>query len=517
MLQSKKHKDEKMKDNIKIIKNSGILYIRLLITSIIGLISTRLLLQALGISDYGLYSIVGGIVIMMGFLNTVMISTSYRYIAFEMGKKNNIGINQVFNISLIIHFSIAVLLILFAETIGKYYIFNYLNVPTDKLNDAMFVFRFSVWGTFFTILSIPYQGLVTAQEKFSIRASIEIFRSLLRLLAVFLILHFAGNRLRLYSVFMLIVMIFPPVLFYWYCKKKYAPLIQWNFQRKWDKYKELIGFSGWIMIGAGASVGKNQGSALIINSFFGTILNASFGIANQVNGLISMFSKNLSQAAIPQITKSFSVGKLERSTELAIYISKYSFFLMLLPAFPILLETDFILKIWLKDVPEYSSIFIKLMIVYALIETMNAGIPAIIQASGKIKWFQLISSSILLLSLPVAYFLFTLEFPPYYILVVYIFARILIMLINLILLKHIIHFNIEVLINKVYFKLFMVVSLLLPLFFVRNLFNMGFLRFIIISTTAVIICIFSVFFVGLEKSEQKIVASALMRLFNFKR
>ena len=167
------------------------------------------------------------------------------------------------------------------------------------------------------------------------------------------------------------------------------------------------------MLGAAASVGKTQGAALIINSFFGTILNAAWGIANQVSILISMFSQNLSQAAIPQITKNYSGGNTDRSSELVFHISRYSFFLMLIPALPILLETDYILKLWLTDVPEYASIFIKLMIVYALIETMNAGVPALIQASGKIKWFQIINSIILLLSLPVAYFLFALGFPPY--------------------------------------------------------------------------------------------------------
>lgn len=506
-----------MSDNTRIIKNSGILYVRLLITTIVGLISTRLLLQALGVSDYGLYSVVGGIVSLMGFLNTVMMSTTYRYIAVEMGKGNYAGINQVFNISLIIHFFIAVLLILLAETIGRFYIINYLNLPDGNVADALFVFRFSIWGAFFSIISIPYQGLITAQERFSVRASIEVLRSLSRLAAVLLVVYYLGNQLRLYSVLMMVVMIIPATLFFLYCYKKYGSLIKWNFVKRWSKYKEMISYSGWILLGAGASVGKVQGSALIINSFFGTVLNASFGVATQVNNLISMFSKNISQAAIPQITKSYSSGNTNRSTELVLLISKYSFFLMLLPALPILLEIDFILQLWLKDVPEYTSVFVKLMIIYALIETMSSGLSSVIQASGKIKWFMILYSTISLLSLPIAYFLFTLGLPPYFITIVYILTLILASLSDLILLKKILSFNVKALIEKVYFRIFAVVVLLLPMFLVRNLIPPGVSRFIIITILSVVLYFVVIYFVGIEKRERIVIVNTLKKIINNKR
>lgn len=505
-----------MSGNTRIIKNSGILYIRLLTTSIIGLIATRILLQSLGVSDFGLYSVVGGIVVMMGFLNTVMVSTTYRYIAFELGKGNLVGVNQIFNISLVIHLSLALLLILFAETLGRFYIQHYLNVPFDRVDDAMFVFRFSVLGAFFSIISIPFQGLITAQEKFLIRASIEIFRSLLRLGAVLIILSYLGNRLRLYSVLMMIVMMTPPILFFLYSRKKYPSIIRWNFQRNIDKYKEMIGFSGWILLGAGASVGKVQGAALIINSFFGTILNASFGIATQINSIVLMFSRNLGQAAIPQITKSYSSGNLERTIQLAFYISKYSFFLMLLPALPILLETDFILGLWLKEVPQYTSVFINLMIINALIEVTYAGIPAAVHATGNIKWFQIILSAISLLSLPAAYILFSLGYPPYSILVTYIVSSIVGIIVRLFLLKTIINFNVKEFIKKSYLKIFYVAISVAPLFFIRNLYQESITRFIIISMLAVIWVLTAVYVVGIEKNEKVTISTILMKMFKTK-
>jgi len=500
-----------MNDNKRIAINTGILFLRLIITSIVGLVATRWLLESLGITDYGIYNVVGSIVVMMSFLNTVMVSTTYRFIAFEMGAGNHDGINKIFNISFMLHVCLAILLILLSETLGRLYIYHYLNVSASRVKDAMFVFQFSVLGAFFMILSIPYQGLVTAKENFIARAVIQIIKSLLQLTAVYFVTLYLGDRLRYYSILMMFVILIPSLLFYTYCRIKYSEYIKWNFQKRWNNYKEMISFSGWIMLGAGANVGKTEGAALIINSFFGTVLNASFGIANQVNALITMVSGNLSQAAIPQIIKNFSGGNMDRSTKLTIYISKYSFFLLLLPSLPILLETDFILKYWLKDVPIYSSIFIQLMIVYALIESLNAGVPALIQATGKIKWFQIINSIILLASLPISYFLFLEKFSPPAILVVFIIARAFTIISTLFLLKKIIKFDIMELITKVYFKVLIVVLVLAPLFLLDHQFKMSIARFVIFSFVSLFLYFFVVFFGGLEKFEQKRIMSLLKR------
>lgn len=505
-----------MSDNTRIIKNSGILYIRLFTTSIIGLIATRILLQSLGTSDFGLYSVVGGIVVMMAFLNTVMITTTYRYIAFELGKGNSGGVNQIFNISLVIHIVLAFLLILFAETLGRFYIQHYLNVPFDSVDDALFVFRFSVFGTFFSILSIPFQGLITAQENFFIRACIAIFRSVLKLGAVLILLFYLGNRLRLYSILMMFVMMTPLILFFLYSRKKYSSLIRWNFQKNIKKYKEMLGFSGWILLGAGASVGKVQGAALIINSFFGTILNASFGIATQINSMILMFSRNLSQAAIPQITKSYSSGNSERSMQLVLYIAKYSFFLMLLPALPILLEINFILKLWLKEVPQYTSIFINLMIINGLIEATYAGIPAAVQATGKIKWFQIILSAISLLSLPIAYILFAVGYPPHSILVIYICSSVIMILVMLALLKRLINFNVKKFIIHSYLRIFYVAISVSPLFLIRNLYEESIIRFILISMLAVIWVLIAIYNLGMEKKEKEKIVTNVKKILKTK-
>jgi len=503
-----------MSDNKKIAKNSIILYFRLIVTSTLGLIVTRIVVRNLGVSDYGLYSVVGSIVIMMQFLNTVMVSTTYRYIAYELGREEGKYVNKVFNISLSIHIAIIFIVIILAETIGVWYINNHLNVDPNKISDAFFVFHFSVLATVINIFSIPFQGLITAMEKFSVRASIEILRSVIKLGFVIMLAFYIGNKLRFYAVLMAILTFIASSLFVLYCKKKYTHLSKWHPHWDWEKNKEMFAFSGWTMIGAAAHMGKNMGSPLIINYFFGTILNAAFGIANQLNRFLMMFSKSLGQAAIPQIIKSYSGGNQKRTLNLVAYIGKYSFFLLFFPALPVLLETKFLIKLWIGEIPDYTVIFCKLMIINALIESLTSGIPAAVQATGKIKWFQIINSSILLMGLPITYLLFRMGFLPYTIQIVYICSTVTYSCINIILLKIIINFNVLYLMKTSYLRAFLVVLFILPLFFLHSLFQESILRFFLSATLSVCYYLTIIYFVGFEKKEKGLLNKSIVSLKN---
>lgn len=505
-----------MSDNSKILKNSAILFIRLLFTSVIGLFTSRFVIQSLGASDFGLYSVVGGVVVMMAFLSTVMTSTTYRYIAFEMGRGNNENVNRVFNISLVIHLCLALLALAFTETVGIYYVNNYLKVASGKVDDALFVLRFSTYATVFSIISIPYQGLVTAQEKFSTQAIIEIVRSLLVFFVAVALVGYMGNKIKFYALLIAIVNIVPALLFFIYCKRKYNEIVKWNFQREWAKYKEMLGFSSWIMIGAAASVGQTTGSALIINSFFGTVLNAAFSIAGQVNSIVLVFSRNLGQAAIPQITKSFSSGNTDRTINLAAYISKYTIFLMLFPALPVLLETNFLLTLWLGELPAYTVIFCQLMIANALISGLGSGLPAVIQATGKIKYFQIILSTTSLLSLPVAYFLLKTGFAPSSIIIAFISTAVINLVIWQILLKKIINFDVSFFIKTAYLKLLYVAVLVSPLFWVRDMFSTSLSRVIFISLLAVSWLLSAIYFAGLDKKEKNMLNQIIKKMLRSK-
>jgi O-antigen/teichoic acid export membrane protein len=492
-----------IRDNRLIIKNSGILFFRLLFTSLIGLFTSRIIIQSLGVSDFGLYSVVGGLVVMMAFLNTVMTSTTYRFIAFEMGKGNNDGVNQVFNISLVVHLCLALLVLLLTETVGVYYVHNYLNLEAGKLTDALFVLRFSMVATVISIVSIPYQGLVTAQENFTVQASIEIIRSILGFFVALTIFYYTtGSRIRLYAMLIAIVNIVPAFLFFAYCKRKHGEFVKWNFQRRKNKYKEMIGYTGWLMFGTAAWVGQRQGSDLIVNAFFGTVLNAAMGIANQVNSIILMFARNLAQAAIPQITKSVSGENTERTKTLVAYISKYTCFLMLLPALPILLETNYLLSLWLGNLPPYTTTFCQLIIINALIESLSSGVPAVVMAAGKVKYFMIIGGIISLISLPIAYLFFKLGYPPYAILIIYILTTGTNVIASQVLLKKIIDFNISYFLKTAYLRILYVSAMVAPLFLIHGLFPEGFSRFIFFSSFAVVWLLLAIYFFGIDKTEK---------------
>lgn len=492
--------------NKLIAKNSLILLLRLFVTSIFGLISTRVVILSLGTSDYGLYAVIGGVVIMLVFLNNVMMSSTYRFIAYELGANNADGVNKIFNISLLIHLSIGLLIFIGAESFGVYYVESHLNVEPEKINDAVFILRLSAYATIANVVSVPYQGLLVAKENFSTTSKIEVLRSMLGLIVALVILCYTGNKLRLYAILIAFINTIPTFIFIAYCKKRYKNLVRWQFQKDKEKYKEMLGFSGWIMLGAAAGIAKNSGSALVVNSFFGTVLNASFGIANQVNNMVQMFSSSLGQAAIPQITKSYSGGDSERTVNLTIYISKYVFFIMLIPALPILLETEFILGLWLGKLPPYAAIFVQLIIINSMMDTLG-GVGAIAQATGKIKFFQVILSTLSVISLPVGYYFFKLDYFPPTIIMVFIATSIINLVLSIILLKHIIKFDVKNYLNVVHKRILFVLLSLMWLFFAREYFEEGWMRFVIVCFCSVIMLLLSIYTVGLEQREKVIVAS----------
>ncbi len=503
-----------MTENRKIAKNSIILYFKLIITTIIGLITTRIILLELGAEDYGLYTVVGGVVFMMGFLNTAMLTTSYRYIAIEIGKGNQGCINKVFNTAFIIHLVMALFLIIIGETIGIWYIRNYLNVPLSKVPDALFVLHLSIIASVFSIVSVPYQGLITAKEKFFIRASFELIGDLLKLGFVILLIYYVGNKLRAFAIIMSIVIIIPSIIFILYSWIKDYSSVRLNINKKKSDYLEMVGFTGWIMVGTIAHMGVRQGAAIIINLFFGTLLNAAFGIATQVYNYIMMFVKNLNQAAVPQIMKSHASGDSERSLSLVYNVSRYAFFIMLFPAIPIVLSLDSILVIWLKDVPVYTQQFVLLMIVNGLIGVTGSGFDAAIQATGIIRKTQVWYSITMLSTLPIAYFLFKQQFPPYTIVILNIAATIINMLIQMNILSTLTEFKVILFLRKTIAPALYVIVLILPLYYLRTFFGQLFLDIVIFSIISLILTAIIIYFAGLSLEEKKIISLQLVKLKN---
>lgn len=449
--------------NKKIAVNSIIIFVRLSVVSFVSLLSARFVLQALGASDYGLYNVVGGIVNLLNVLNAAMITTTFRYIAFELGRTGDV--NKVFNISFRIHLVLAVFIVVVGLVVGIWYVNNYLNIPPDKISDALFVLVISTLTAMITTLLVPFQGLLTAYEKFNVSACFDIFSQLLKLGLVILLVHISANKLRVYSLIMLLYFTVYAIMFFLYSLKKYPEAIRIRRYKEKGLYKEMASFTGWVLLGAGANAGQVQGSAMIINYFFGTIANAAFAVANQVQNFVNMFAGNLGQAAVPQITKSFSGGDSDRSVNLACYISKYTFILMALVAFPLIIDIDFILGIWLGNVPQDAGLMCKLTLLNGLLCCLGAGTPALIQATGKLKPFQIFICSASLACLPIAIVLYLSGLPVQSILFVYCASSVVIAFGRLILLKKVINFDIKKFINISYLKL-LYITIPLVIFYV---------------------------------------------------
>ena len=488
--------------NKLIAKNTGILFVRLVSTSLLGLFTARFIIEALGVSDFGLYSVVGGMVIVMSFLSTVMTSTTYRFLAVEIGKGENGNANKVFNISLVIHICLAIILLCVTETFGEYYVRHHLNVDQSKLHDALYVLRLSSIATSFSIVSIPYQGLITAEEKFKSQAIIEIIRSAFSFILAFGLLTYAGNRLRIYALLVSIINILPSLMFIFYSFLKFNHVVRWNFQKTFRDYKEMVSYTGWLIFGSLGWVGQRQGSDLLANSFFGTTINATMGIATQVNSMVMVLAKNLGLAAIPQITKSVSSNDSNRTKFLVAYISKYTYFLMLIPALPLLLETEYILNLWLVKYPSQTVFFCQLIIINALVETLSTGLPSVIMATGKVKIFMIIGGMTSIIGLPITYFLYKAGAPPYSVLIVYIGTGILNLVFSQVLLRKIIQYDILFFLKTAYLRVFFVLISLIPLFFLRDIFYPGIFRLFFFSGFSFLWLFVSIYVLGIEKHER---------------
>lgn len=492
-----------MNDNKKIAYNSIIIFLRLVITSIVGIVASRIVLDALGASDYGLYNVVGGIVVLLNVVNTAMLSTTYRYIAFEIGKKDNGVPNKVFNASLMVHCCFSVFIVIIGLTIGEWYVNNILNVEPEKLADARFVFHISLLTTAFSTILVPYQGLLVAFEKFSVNAVIDIVSCILRLLVLLLVIYSDTNRLRLYSIIMFGYTFLAGIMYMIYCLNNYRDIIKFKLYKQSVLIKEMMSFALWTLFGAVSSIGKTQGSAMIINFFFGTTVNAAYAVANQIESFILMFARSLNNAAIPQITKNYSGGNQERSILLTSYISKYTYLLMSLVAFPVLLEMDFLLGLWLKEVPEGASEFCKLMVLGGLIGCLGEGIPALVNATGKIKVYQIIFHTFNLLGLPIAYLFYKTGSNPYVILEVYCVIYFLSAILRLFLLKYLYKFDIKFLINKSYVRIFAVSVPLCVFYFFYNTKGLETQYHILYGILSEIFLLFVIAVFGTDKNERQ--------------
>ena len=388
-----------MSSSKTIAKNTLFLYFRMFLVMGVSLYMSRIVLEQLGVSDYGVYSLVGGIVALFGFLNSSMSSATQRYLAFDLGKKDEKKLQKTFSITLTIHMMIAALILFFAETVGLWYVNYKVVLPPERLFAANVVYQFSVLTALIGIIQVPYDSLIIAYEKMNVYAYISIIEVSLKLGLVFLLIVYGGDKLIAYAVMMFLVSLIIRLAYQIYCRRNYKAS---KYKFEYDKiyFKELISYSGWNLFGGIASVSRGQGINIVLNLFFGTMVNAAYGLTLQVQSAVNQFVVNFQKAVNPQIIKTYSEGNLDRMHNLIILSSKFSFLLMFLLVAPILFNTHFILNIWLKNPPEYTIVFVQLSLISVLIDCVSYPFQTGIQATGKIKLYLIVVGTIIILTLP---------------------------------------------------------------------------------------------------------------------
>ena len=399
-------------NNKRIAQNTILLYIRTLVTTIVGLYTSRVVLNTLGVSDFGIYNVVGGIITMANFLNLGMVASSQRFLSFELGRGNKNRLSKVFCTSVNIHASICVIALLLGETVGLWFVNAKLNIPFDRMQAANWVYQASIISFVINVMSVPYNSAIVAHEKMSAFAYISILDVTLKLLIVYVLQILPFDKLVMYGVLMVCVVLFIRLCYTMYCNHHFE---ECRYKFVFDKqlFSEMFSFAGWSVIGNFGFSSKDQLSNIILNLFFGPTVNAARGIGMQVSAQIKTFANSFTMALNPQITKLYAAGNIEASRKLVYTGSRYTFYLMMLFSLPIIFNIDYLLKFWLGVVPEYTSQFVVYSMFLALIYALSECVTKAIQATGHIKWFQIGISIILLSELPAAWALMELGFPPY--------------------------------------------------------------------------------------------------------
>lgn len=489
-------------NNKRIVVNTIIIYGRLSVTVIVSLLTTKYVLQALGVSDYGLYNVVASLITMLNVVSIAMHTTTRRYINIEMGLQDG-NPNKVFNICLILHIGFALTILLIAETIGIWYINHYLNVQPDKLNDARFVFQISTIVACLGVMNIPYQGVLEAFEKFSQVALIDISNTLLKAVAVYFLICYEGNSLRFYAIAMCMVMASSFIFYRIMCYRLYYSVVR--FQWYWDRklYKEVLVFNNYTAIGATSCLSRTQGSSMLVNYFFGTLVNGAFAIAYQIQNFIQMLVGNLGVASAPQITQSYGRGDKEYAVKLCGSINRYSILIMILLFFPLYVELEFILTLWLGEIPTGTYLFCQWILLSALLGSFSANISTLIQATGKIKWFQIIYSLSELSMLFLSWFLFYIGFPPVTLIITFCVFTFIFSFVTLWLMRILINFNAIAFIKESYWPPLKVITIMtLWLFIYKFLPIHGFVMSVCgILLTGLVILLLN-FYLGVTEGER---------------
>ena len=391
-------------NNKRIAKNTIYLYLRQILVMVVALYTSRVVLATLGEVDYGIYNVVGGVVTLFTFLNFAMACATNRFITFELGRKDYEKLNVVFSYSVLIHIVIAILILILGETVGLWFFHTQMNIPAERMHAASWVYQFSIFACMVNIMCVPYNALITSHEKMNVYAIFSIVEVILKLIIVWILVLFGSDKLILYAILIFAVGVFMRVLNQLYTFHTFKNV---HFIRVRDKntFIEMVTYAGWSLLGSAGVIFANQGQNILLNIFFGPAVNAARGISMQVKNAVESFANNFYSAVAPQINKSYAGGNIDYMKILITSSSRYMYYLLFIISFPIILNVDFILKLWLKDVPNYTQIFVVLALVISMLTCLGKPLSSANGATGRIKKFQILEGTTNLLLIPVTWFI----------------------------------------------------------------------------------------------------------------
>lgn len=487
-------------NNKRIAKNTIYLYLRMFITLLVGLYTSRIILQALGINDYGINSVVGGIITLLTYINNLLSQGTSRFLTIALGEGNLIKLKNVFSACITLHIIVAIVTLILGETIGLWFVNNELNIDSSRMYAANWVYQLALFSCLLAIMQVPYNASIISHEKMSIFAYFSIFEVLMKLLSAWLLLHATMDKLILLAIFNFIVSCLTIIFYRLYCVYKFE---ECSFKLGYDKmlYKEIATYTGWNSLGTFAFTVNNQGINILFNIFFGTVINAARGITNTVSNMINQFINGFQTAVRPQIIKYYAQGNIYEMNRLIINNSKYSSYLVLLIGLPLFFETEYVINLWLGQTPAYVVIFIQLTIVQLFIQAMDFPIGTGIHAYGKMKLPNLTSSISYLSILPLSYISLKIGADPTIAYSITIIVYPIAMGFDIWILNKYSGFSVLLFIKDVLLKnLIIIVLSSLLISHIQNLLPYGFLRLLITCVSSTFILTALIFYIGIDKN-----------------
>lgn len=500
-------------DNTRIARNTLFLYIRLVFVLLISLYTSRVILRNLGVVDYGIYNVVAGFVSMFALLSTSLTNSAQRFYNYEKGRNGQSGEQKVFVSAHYIQIIIAIIVLLLAETIGLWYVSTKMVFPLERTAAVFVVYQASIIALLFVILQIPYSSAIIAHERINYYAIVGVVDVVLKLFVALIIPIVPVDNLSIYGILIAGVSLIDFFLYFSYSRRHFLHL-RFQFFYDHNTFVNMIKFSGWSALNGISQTIKNQGLNILMNFFFGPVVNAARGISYQVKGALLGFVMNITTAAQPQVVESYAIGNRERSTKLMFAISKFIFVSLYMVSLPIMIEVAYVLRLWLgNDVPEYAEIFTVLVLLITMVDIMSTPISMIMNASGLVARFNFWNSILGLTVLPFAFFVLKMGASPVSVYVVSLLLSVLMHIVSMIIMGKEIGIGLNQYFKGVLLPLLGVVisTFFLPIILSRMM-TVGIYRFLMVASVSILLVFVSGYFIGLNTFEKGIVKSSIMRI-----